>query len=59
MPSSYERHTDSSFVLNPLMKFETLIESNDYEEIANIIYEELKKKWNHPSHDFQHQVVKD
>ena len=40
------------------MKFETLIESNDYEEIANIIYEELKKKWNHPSHDFQHQVVK-
>ena len=40
------------------MKFETLIESNDYEEIANIIYEELKKKWNHPSRDFQHQVVK-
>ncbi len=57
MPSSYERHTDSSFVLNPLMKFETLIESNDYDEIANIIYEELKKR-NNPSNDFQHEVVK-
>ena len=39
------------------MKFETLIESDDYEEIANIIYEELKKR-NNPSNDFQHEVVK-